>query len=413
MKKCPFCKAQIEENARFCLYCMKPLVEKEVVPPARENRRLIWLLPMLTVFLIFGVLAAVLLMGDSQSDPPMADTTAPIVATDSESPSAPEETDTPTVTAPTQGTEPPVENDPTQETKPPAENDPTQETKPPVEDDPTQETKPPVDDNPTQEPEPPAEDDPTQEPEPPVQDDPTPPATEDSSCAHNYLLRTEEKPTCTQGGLSYYVCSKCEDVKQEKSPALGHQFKDATCELPKTCKVCQITEGAALGHSYKGNTCTRCGDKQNTDTNQGITYEYRLAKADDVKSDTYINDGNDIVITGVLEMSPTGEYIIPSYIDGKRVVAIMPYAFNGINVTTVVLGSTIRVVWEYAFFVCYDLTDIYFAGESLDVHPNAFEYEKPLTFHCSATCRNTSVQLYLNTKLFLIGAVWEEWNGEL
>lgn len=29
MKNCPFCKAQIEDNARFCLYCMSPLSEKK------------------------------------------------------------------------------------------------------------------------------------------------------------------------------------------------------------------------------------------------------------------------------------------------------------------------------------------------------------------------------------------------
>lgn len=40
MKKCPFCKAEIEENARFCLYCMTPLEEKqEIKTPKDKNRR--------------------------------------------------------------------------------------------------------------------------------------------------------------------------------------------------------------------------------------------------------------------------------------------------------------------------------------------------------------------------------------
>ena len=38
MRKCPFCKADIEENARFCLYCMKPLNEKEVILPTKKKR---------------------------------------------------------------------------------------------------------------------------------------------------------------------------------------------------------------------------------------------------------------------------------------------------------------------------------------------------------------------------------------
>ena len=425
MKECPFCKAQIEENARFCLYCMKPLVEKEIVPPARENRRLIWLLPVLTVFLIIGVLAAVLLTGDPPVDPPMADTTAPITAINPENASTPEETDTPTITAPTQGTEPTVEDDPTQETNPPVNDSPTQETKPPVDDSPTQETKPPVDnsptqetnppvdDSPTQETKPPAGDNPTQETKPPVEDDPTPPATEPLPCAHNYLLQTEEKPTCTQDGSRRFVCSACGDVKLENSPATGHQFQDATCEKPKTCKVCQVTEGAALGHSYSDNICTRCGDKQNIDTNQSVTYLYHLAEAEDLGLSSYHNEHNDIVITGVNGRSPNGEYTIPSYIDGMRVRAIMPEAFIGTNVTKVRLGATIEIIWYDAFSDCDDLTDIYFAGEYLDIWPDAFPHMNSLdnqpTIHCSATCHDADMRLYKN----MTSLNWEEWNGEL
>lgn len=369
MKKCPFCKAEIEENARFCLYCMKPLAEKEVVSPVREKRQLIWLLPFLTIFLILGVLAAILLLGNPRSDPPMADTTAPITVTDPENPSAPEETVSPTVT------------DPTEESEPPAEDDPTQGT------------------------------------EPPVEDDPTPPVTEDPPCTHNYLLQTEEKPTCTQGGSRYLVCSECEDVKVEKSPASGHRFNDATCELPKTCMVCQVTEGSALGHSYKDNTCMRCGDKQATDTepdvNPGVSYQYHLAEAEDLGLSSYQHENNDIVITGVCGENPTGEYTIPSYIDGKRVVAIMPDAFMGTNATKVMLGSTIQIIRPYAFSDCADLTDIYFSGEYLNVWPNAFPYtnslQKPLTIHCSATCHDAEMRLYKN----MANINWEEWNGEL
>ncbi len=42
MKKCPFCKAELEENARFCLYCMAQLDEKSVITAKRKKRRLIW-----------------------------------------------------------------------------------------------------------------------------------------------------------------------------------------------------------------------------------------------------------------------------------------------------------------------------------------------------------------------------------
>lgn len=43
-----------------------------------------------------------------------------------------------------------------------------------------------------------------------------------------------------------------------------HEWKEATCTSPKTCKTCSETEGEALGHDYadatcnKPKTCTRC-----------------------------------------------------------------------------------------------------------------------------------------------------------
>ena len=51
MKKCPFCKAEIQENARFCLYCMKPLVEKEVISPRKKHFK-----PWGLFFLVLGSL---------------------------------------------------------------------------------------------------------------------------------------------------------------------------------------------------------------------------------------------------------------------------------------------------------------------------------------------------------------------
>ena len=38
MKKCPFCGADIEESARFCLYCMQSLIEKEQISPHQKKK---------------------------------------------------------------------------------------------------------------------------------------------------------------------------------------------------------------------------------------------------------------------------------------------------------------------------------------------------------------------------------------
>ncbi|MBQ2702017.1 MAG: hypothetical protein IJF64_03410, partial [Clostridia bacterium] len=44
-------------------------------------------------------------------------------------------------------------------------------------------------------------------------------------------------------------------VKIVEGEATGHNFADATCTTPKTCKVCQATEGDVLPHAYNDATC--------------------------------------------------------------------------------------------------------------------------------------------------------------
>lgn len=45
-----------------------------------------------------------------------------------------------------------------------------------------------------------------------------------------------------------------------------HDFKDATCDEPKTCSICGVTEGEPLGHTWQEatcetpKTCTVCGE---------------------------------------------------------------------------------------------------------------------------------------------------------
>ena len=88
--------------------------------------------------------------------------------------------------------------------------------------------------------------------------------------SHNYKSATCTLPkTCidcegTSGeplGHSYdpatctlpKICSTCSSTLGEP---LGHSYTAATCTLPKTCVTCSATEGNALGHSYVGATCT-------------------------------------------------------------------------------------------------------------------------------------------------------------
>ena len=57
MKKCPVCNADIEENARFCLYCMTPLEEKDVIVlPDKKKKRLTY------IFIAALIIAIIILL---------------------------------------------------------------------------------------------------------------------------------------------------------------------------------------------------------------------------------------------------------------------------------------------------------------------------------------------------------------
>ena len=60
---------------------------------------------------------------------------------------------------------------------------------------------------------------------------------------------TWKEATCTQPR----TCSVCNSTEGEPN---GHTWKEATCTEPKICTVCSVTEGEANGHSWKDATCT-------------------------------------------------------------------------------------------------------------------------------------------------------------
>ena len=59
--------------------------------------------------------------------------------------------------------------------------------------------------------------------------------------------------TCEQSGMTEgSKCSVCQEVitAQTTIPALNHDWQEATCETPKTCTRCHVTQGKALGHDW-------------------------------------------------------------------------------------------------------------------------------------------------------------------
>ncbi len=72
---------------------------------------------------------------------------------------------------------------------------------------------------------------------------------------------TTRAATCTSPGIQTGICS-CGSEEIISVPPTGHQWKDASCTIPKHCTICAKREGSALGHiSDGGNICSRCGNK--------------------------------------------------------------------------------------------------------------------------------------------------------
>ncbi len=148
-----------------------------------------------------------------------------------------------------------------------------------------------------------------------------------------------------------------------------------------------------------------------------ITYTYRDAKYGDDFS-VGANLENSVVITGVKTASANGEYKIPETLDGKKVVAIMGLAFCDESISNtvikVIVPSTVKTIWNNAFANCYNLTDIYFKGNSIYTESNAFpetsKRSETLTIHCSANCNDRNYRYYKNSASYY-DAKYEEWNG--
>lgn len=85
--------------------------------------------------------------------------------------------------------------------------------------------------------------------------------------AHSYSSMVTKTATCTTTGIRTYICNGCSNSYTETISATGHKWITATCTAPKTCTVCDATDGNALGHTpglaatcTTDQTCTVCGE---------------------------------------------------------------------------------------------------------------------------------------------------------
>ena len=423
MKQCPYCKADIQENARFCLYCMQPLVEKTVIAPMGKKRHGIgWII--VAVLLLGGLVTALLLLPPREPTAAEA-TTAPSTSVPTTPPAEtdpPEETDPPGETEPPEKNDPPEETDPPGETEPPEKPDPPEEPDPPVEEDPPKEPDPPEEEDPPKEPDSPVEPGPPVEPGSPWPDGPPedaePPA--DDTDDHDYVFFQRTAATCTDPAMECYKCTQCSTkLWYRVADPLGHSFTDATCTAPKICTVCNTTEGSPLGHEYVDGECTRCS--RSTWCTIFVYDYYGINHPDGGIFDMPIDE--DVIISNMDRLLPEAQHFkIPTYADEHKIVGFTAKSFHYLApyAKSLHLPETIQSIEPGTFGSSATLTDLYISGEEIDLTIEAFLTEAgsilnrgPLTIHCSATCHDSQNNLIKDLSCDNFTIIFEEWDGVL
>ena len=330
MKKCPFCNAEIEENARFCLYCMSSLEEKQVIENPKENKRR-WLIILMAilVFVLFIILTIFLSKKDTPDSkhPSSTQNNTGEVSKNDEVP-----VDSPTGEEHTDGDN--IQEQPSSETTSQSSNSTT-------------------------------------------------PTTQNNSTANN---NPNSNTTTGNSGTGTGTETGNNTPSTPSNPAPDSDITTPVTPTPNP-----------------GVTA--------------VTYLYRDAKYGDDFS-VSANLENAVVIIGVKTPSSSGEYIVPETIDNKKVIAIMGLAFCDDNikhtVKKVVVPASVKTIWGNAFANCYNLTDIYFRGQSIYVEGNAFAAKTnrtgTLTIHCSYNCSDRNLRYYRNSASNY-NALYEEWDG--
>ena len=74
---------------------------------------------------------------------------------------------------------------------------------------------------------------------------------------HHIYTNKTIAPTCTEQGYTSYTCTCGHSYQDNFVPATGHKYGAvATCTTAQTCTVCSIILYPALGHDWKEATCT-------------------------------------------------------------------------------------------------------------------------------------------------------------
>lgn len=370
MKKCPFCGAVIEENARFCLYCMKELDEKAIIdekPPFLTKRRMRLILICAAALLIIAALLILLSsIGTKQTEPGGGSSDISLI-----------HTNTPSNNAAGSPGQIPEEN--------------SNETANLI-----------------------------GEAEPSV----TPSSSTGSTSSISITPSAGNTPSQNRTPDSGSASSPSNTTSTISTPSTGNTSSAVrTPTSGKTPTPGKTSTPANISGS--GSTPSNSTPPSSQTPAEQIVYTYRAAEFYDIipaadRANKDLLAQNAVVITGVETVAKSGVYVIPEQIDGKNVIAVMGTAFSDTQICAtvkkVIFPAGIHSVWE-TFQYCENLTDLYFSGKSVDISTYMFlliPNPRQLTVHGASDCVcyfGSNGKSTLKERAAQFGITYQNWNS--
>ncbi len=150
--------------------------------------------------------------------------------------------------------------------------------------------------------------------------------------------------------LTVAACNKNENPADHQ-----HEWQDASCIAPKTCKGCNATEGEVLPHNFVDGVCHNCGEKHPGSAGlEFVQYDGTLA------------------VSGIGTCTDK-DIIIPATYNGIPVTAIDNLAFLGCEtIESIIIPEGVTAIGDRAFLQCFNLHSV--------ALPNGVEYIGELAF---------------------------------
>ena len=351
MKKCPKCHAEIQENARFCLYCMTSFEEKTPIEAEKENtKRWLYIIAAVLVFVLVGLSFFALTRKDNPSYTPSDTYTGTETASTTDSDVSEE------YSIPEELSGEWTENE--QNTLSSGDNQVELNNQGGVSSN----------------------------------------KTNVSSSNTNNNTNTGTNTTSSKATNSKATSS----ATATSSKATSSKATSSTTPSSSTNSVNSTVSTTSQGTTQPKYTYVTATISNAYPPEANASYEPQNAIV--ITKVNYKESSGNYVIPETIDGKKVAA-IMPSAFSDSSISS---------SVKSVTLPSTVRTIWSNAFKNCYNLTDIYIKSTAIgiytDAFPSASKRNGTLTIHCKRDCRNFNYYYYRN----IAGdydAEYAEWNG--